>query len=99
MKFVKRSLAGGGTRDGVGVSGGVGALVGVSSLLMLGPLAGLWASASSSCSPVGSGRELTQELRQVQDPGAIARELKSKERDAVLPNGLADLLGMELLEW
>ena len=84
--------------DRMGAFRGVGALVGASSLPTLDLFAGLWAPASSSCSPVGLGGGLTQELQRAQDFGAIATELKSKERDAVFLNKLADPLGMELWE-
>ena len=91
MNLVKRSLVGGGTRGGVGASREVE----VSSLPMLDPLAGFWPT-SSFCSPAGSVGELTQGLRQARDPRTIAIELKSKERDAVLLNKLADSMGIEL---
>ena len=67
MNFVKRSLVGGGTRDGVGPLGGVGA-----SSLPASDLFG--APASSSCFPGMSAGRLTQGLHQImRDPGAIAK--------------------------
>ena len=89
MNFVKRSLEGGGTRGGMGALGGVGA-----SLLPTSD----FVPASLSCSMRLTER-LTQGLRRVvRDLGAIVKELKSKEHDAIIPNGLADLLGIELLK-
>ena len=77
-------------RDGVGASGGVKTLL----LLISDFPDGLWASASLSCSMELNG-ELTQELRWVvQDSGAIAM----RGLNVILPNGLADPLGMELLK-
>ena len=89
MNFVKRSLEQGGTRSRVGASGGMGA----SSLPALDLPS---APAGLFCSPAMSARRLTQGLRQVmQDPGTIA---KGGGLNVILPNGLADPLGMELLE-
>ena len=89
MNLMKRSLKVGGTRGGVGALRGVGASL-LSALYLLP-----WAPASSSCS-VGLTGGLMQGLRQVvQDPGAIA---KDGGLNMILSNGLADPLGMELLE-
>ena len=91
MNFVKRSSVKG-TRGGVIALGSVGATL----LPGLNHLAGPWAPASSSSSPVGLTGVVTQELRRViRDLGAIA---KDGGLNIILPNGLADLLGMELLE-
>ena len=98
INFVKRFLAGGGTKSRVGASRGVGGSVRALLLLMLNLFARPWAPASLSCSLAESNGGLAQKLRQAQDLRAIATELKSKERDAVLPNGLADPLGIELLK-
>ena len=98
MNIVNWSWVGGEMRGRVGASGEIGALVGALLLLVLDSFAGPWVLASSSCSPKGSGRRLMQGLRQAQDTGAIATKLKSKERNVVLSNTLADLLDMELLE-
>ena len=89
INFVKKSSAGGGTR------GGVGALEGVEASLLPGSdLSG--ASASSICSPEMSAGGLTKGLRRVvRNPGAI---VKNRSLNVILPNGLADLFGMELLE-
>ena len=89
MNLMKRSSEVGGIRGGVGALGGVGA-----SLLPASDLPP-WAPASSSCS-VGSMGGLTQGLRWVvRDPGAIA---KDGGLNMILLNGLADPLGIELLE-
>ena len=89
MNFVKRSLAGGGTRGGVEALGRVRA-----SSLLTSDFFG--APASSSYSPGILVGGLTQGLHRVgRDPGAIA---KDGGLNVILPNGLADSLGMELLE-
>ena len=89
INFVKRSLAGGGTRGGVRALGGVRASLLPASVFPVAP-------ASSSCSPGILARGLMQGLRRVvQDPGAIA---KVKGLIVIIPNGLADPLDMELLE-
>ena len=89
MNFMKRSLEGGEMRGRVGASRGVG--TSLLPVLDLPP----WAPASSSCS-MGLIERLTQGLRQVVgDSGAIA---KDRDLNIILPNGLADPLGMELLE-
>ena len=98
MNFVNRFSAGGGTRGGIRASGKIGALVETLLFPVLDLLAGPWALVSSSCFPVRLGEGLTGGLRQAQNPGAIATELKNKECNAILPNGLANLLGIELLE-
>ena len=98
MNMVKRFSAKGKTRGGMGASRRIGVLVKALLLPVLDFFAGLWAPASSSCFPTGLVGGLTWEFRQKQDPGAIAIELKSKERDIVLPNGLTDSLGIKLLE-
>ena len=83
MNFVKRSLEGGRIRSEVGVS-----------LLPASDLPN--ALANLSCSPEMSAGELTQRLhRMVQDPRAI---VKDGDLNVILPNGLADLLGIELLK-
>ena len=70
MNFVKKSSMGE-TRGGIRASRGVRALLLPTSDLPTGP----WGLASSSCSSVGSAKGLLQELRQAQDPGAIAMKL------------------------
>ena len=89
MNFVKKFLAGGGTRGGMGALRGGGA-----SLLPTSDLSG--APVCSSCFPKMLAGGLTQGLRRiVRDPGAIA---KDGGLNVILSNGLADLFGMELLE-
>ena len=84
--FVKRSLVERKIKGRVGALGGVGALL----LLALDIT-----PASSSCFLEISAGKMTQGLCQVvQDPGAIA----IKSLNVIFLNGLADLLGMELLE-
>ena len=91
MNFVKRSLVGR-TRGRVIALGEVGA----SLLSALDPLARPWAPASSSSYPAGLIKVVTQGLRRVaRDPGAIT---KDRSLNVILQDGLADLLGMELLE-
>ena len=86
---MKRSSVGRGTR------GGVETLERVGALLLLASDLPFWAPVSSFCS-VGSMRGLTQGLRWVvQDAGAIT---KDEGLNVILSNGLADPLGMELLE-
>ena len=89
MNFLKRSVAGEGTRGEVGASRGVGAsLLPTSDLLP-------WVPASSSCS-FRSAERLTQGVRRVvRDLEAIVKE---GGLNVILPKGLADPLGMELLE-
>ena len=83
---MKKSLEKRGTRGGIRNSGGVRALLLLASDLV---------PASLSCFLGMSTRELMQGLRQaVQDPWAIAM----KGLNMILLNGLADPLGMELLE-
>ena len=98
MNFVNKSLAGREMRGRVEASRRVEVLVEASLLLALDLFAGLWAPANSSYFSTGLDRGLMQGLRQAQDPGSIAMELKNKECDVVLLNGLADSLGMEFLE-
>ena len=89
MNFVNRSLAGGRTSGRVGASGVVGASLLTASVFPVAP-------ASLYCSPRMSARGLTQGLQQVvRDPKAIA---KVESLIVILLNGLADPLGMELLE-
>ena len=76
-------------RSRVEASGGVKA-----SLLLALDL--LCMPANSSCSPKMLAGRLMQELRWVmQDPGAI---MEDKSLNVILSNGLADPLGMKLLE-
>ena len=87
IDFVNRSLAGEGTRGGVGDSEGVGALL----LLVLN-----LAPASSSCFLEMLAGGLTQELcRVVQDLRAIA---KDGDLNVIFPNDLADPFSVELLK-
>ena len=89
MNFVKRSLAGKGTRSGVGALEAVGAL-------LLPVLDYSDAPASSSYSPGMSAAGLMQRFRRiVRDPGAI---VKDGSLNVILSNGLANPLSMELLE-
>ena len=91
MNFVKRSLVGG-TKSGVIALGGVRALL----LPALDPLAGPWASASLFSSPARLTEVVIRGLWLVaRDPGAIT---KDGGLNVILPNRLADPLGMELLE-
>ena len=89
INFVKRSLAGGGTRGEVGALGEIGA-----SLLPASDILGTPVSLSYS---LGISAEIfTQGLHQiVQDPGAI---VKNRGLNVIFPNGLADPLDIELLE-
>ena len=89
MIFVKRFSAGGGTRGRVGALGQIGASLLPASDLLVMP-------ASSSCSPRMLAGGLMQGLRRVvRNLGAIA---KDGGLNVIFPNGLADPLGMELLE-
>ena len=91
MNFVKSSMVGG-MRGRVIATGRVKA----SLLPGLNLLARPWALASSSSFLAESTGVVTQGLRQVaQDLEAIA---KDGSLNVILPNGLADPLGMELLE-
>ena len=90
MNFVKKSLMGGETKGGVGASKEIRALL----LLALDFLARPWVPVSLSYS-IELTKKLTQGLRWVvQDLEAIAIE----GLNVILSNGLADPLGMELLE-
>ena len=94
MNMVKRSLEVGGTKGGVEASGGVGPSVRVLLLLALDFFAEHWAPASSSSSPVGLTKVLTQKSGKLK----ILEPLQRFDCDIVYLNGLVDLLGMELLE-
>ena len=81
INLIKKFLVERGIRGGIRASEGVRTLLRASLLPTLDPFAGFWALPSLFCSSTGLFGGLTEGLRQVQDPRAIAIELKSKKCD------------------